>query len=112
MADGKYVTLAEVREMMTAEHMKRGGDLLPSQKAAMAHAEAICPISLEQAQELTQKLVDLLADYDLENESVPVKIVDMLPKYPADVRAIFSKEKVNLDAELTDRILETVAEYL
>ena len=37
-----------------------------------------------------------------------VKIADLLPEYPEDVRAIFSKERVTLDQDQIESILEIV----
>ena len=101
MTDGQYVSLAEVRDMLTAENEKR--ELLPMQKYALAK---------EQADELIAKLLEL--DFVKDNPALAVKIADILPKYPVDVRAICSKERLvrPLDAEMIDQILDTVAPYL
>ena len=58
MTDGQYVSLAEVRDMLTAENEKR--ELLPMQKYALAQATDVCHITKEQADELIAKLLDLL----------------------------------------------------
>ena len=46
------------------------------------------------------------------NEVTSYKIADILPKYPEDVRAIFSKERINLESDDIQKILDIVAEYL
>ena len=53
--DGKIVSLAEVRDMLTAENEKR--ELLPMQKNALSQAE-LCHISKDQADELFGKAAD------------------------------------------------------
>ena len=107
MAEGKYVSVAEVKEMLTAENEKRG-ELIPSLKAAMNTAVDTCPLSKEQADEI-------IADLSLTEDSramIPVKIADTLPKYPVEVRAIFAKERgVTLSPDMIQQILDTVAEY-
>ena len=110
MTDGQYVSLAEVRDMLTAENEKR--ELLPMQKYALAQATDVCHITKEQADELIAKLLEL--DFVKDNPALAVKIADILPKYPVDVRAICSQERLvrPLDAEMIDQILDTVAPYL
>ena len=106
--DGKIVSLAEVRDMLTAENEKR--ELLPMQKNALSQAE-LCHISKDQADELFGKLLEL--DFMKDNEVLAMKIVDILPKYPSDVRALCSKERLPrpLDAEMIDQVLKTVEPY-
>ena len=55
MTDGQYVSLAEVRDMLTAENEKR--ELLPMQKYALAQATDVCHITKEQSDELIAKLL-------------------------------------------------------
>jgi DNA-directed RNA polymerase subunit F len=40
-----------------------------------------------------------------------VKIADILPQYPEEIRLLFSKERVALDEEQVTRILEIVAQH-
>ena len=101
----QYVTLAEVRDMLNAEAEAR--ELLPSQKAAVAHANAVCPLTVEQADELVAKLMEL----DFMTEAVAYKVTDLLPRYSNDVRAIFQKERVNLDADMIQSVLDIVSQY-
>ena len=44
----RYITLAEVRDLLTAENEQR--ELLSVQRAAMEHARAVSPITVEQAE--------------------------------------------------------------
>ncbi len=110
MTDGQYVSLAEVRDMLTAENNKR--ELLPMQKYALAQATDVCYITKEQADEIVSKLLQL--DFLADKPALAVKIADILPKYPADVRALCAKERLvrPLDAEMIDQILDIVAPYL
>lgn len=102
----RYVSLAEVKELLTEEHQKR--DLHTSQKAAMEHAMAISPLKTEQAKALMAEVLGVPGV----TESVAVKIVDLLPQYPEDIRAILSKERVTLDATKTEMVIEIVGKYL
>ena len=105
----KYVTVAEVRELLEAEVDARGGYdfLLASQKSALDHAQKTCHISQEQA----QAIVDEAMQLDFVTEYTAAKIADLLPEYPEDVRAIFSKERVTLTAEQIEEVLEIVRNH-
>ena len=102
----QYVTLAEVRDLLAAEGEKR--ELLTSQKAALDHAQTVCTIPLESAKALIEEVSQL----EEVSDAVAVKIADLLPKYPEDVRAIFSKERIVLDNAKIDEIIDIVAKYL
>lgn len=102
----QYVTLAEVRDMLTAENESR--ELLTTQKAAMEHARTVSPLTVEQA----KALVAEVSEIPEVTESIAVKITDLLPQYSEDVRAIFSKERVSLETATIDKILDMVGKYL
>jgi len=102
----QYVTLAEVRDLLSEEHEKR--DLQNSQKAAMEHARTVSPLSAEDA----KKIVEEIRAVNGVTEYAAVKVADLLPRYPEDVRAIFSKERINAEPKTIDQILEIVGKYL
>ncbi len=107
----QYVTLAEVRDLLVEEQAKRAEldkELSTIQKAAMTHAQTIAKITKEQAKEIVERVSEL----DFVTETTSYKIADILPRYPEDVRAIFSKERINLEPDDIQKILDIVAEYL
>ena len=105
----QYVTLAQVRELLEAEAEIRGYDnLLQSQKAALDHAQTVCSISLEQA----NAIIDEVKQIDIVSDAVALKIADLLPRYPEDVRAIFSKERVTLEPQQIQQILDIVEKHI
>lgn len=105
----QYVTLAEVRELLEAEAEIRGYDnLLQSQKAALDHAQTVCSISLDQA----NAIIDEVKQIDIVTDAVALKIADLLPKYPEDVRAIFSKERVTLEPAQIQQIIDIVEKHI
>ena len=105
----QYVTLAEVRELLEAEAEIRGYDnLLQSQKAALDHAQTVCSISLEQA----NAIIDEVKQIDIVSDAVALKIADLLPRYPEDVRAIFSKERVTLEPAQIQQIIDIVEKHI
>ena len=117
----RYVSLAEVKEILTEANEARGGfvdtedpEYVPSQasaiqRAALLHAQAVCTnLTKEQADELIAKVREL----EFVTETTSYKIADILPKYPEDVRAIFSKERITLEADDIQKVLDIVGEYL
>ena len=105
----QYVTLAEVRDLLEAEAEIRGYDnLLQSQKAALDHSQTVCRISLEQA----NAIIDEVKQIDIVSDAVALKIADLLPQYPEDVRAIFSKERVTLDQAQIQQIIDIVQKHI
>ncbi len=102
----QYVTLAEVRDLLAAESEKR--ELLTSQKAALDHAQTVCSISLESAKAIIEEVSQL----EEVSDAVAVKIADLLPQHKEDVRAIFAKERITLEPEKIDQIIDIVAKYI
>ncbi|MCL1810964.1 MAG: RNA polymerase Rpb4 family protein [Methanomassiliicoccaceae archaeon] len=102
----QYITLAEVRDLLTEENEKR--ELLTSQKHAMEQARAVCSISVDDA----KSIVEEIGAIEGVTEYAAVKIADLLPQYPEDVRAIFSKERLAIEPKTIDQIIEVVGKYL
>ena len=74
----------------------------------MEQARTVSPLTVEQAKALVTEVsaVPGVTDY------TAVKIADLLPKYPEDVRAIFAKERVNVDTVMIKQILDITAKYI
>ena len=113
----RYVTIAEVRELLEEVSESRKGTagllededvLLASQKAALDHAQKVSTISLEDA----NKIIEEVSQIEDVTDAIAVKIADILPKYPEDVRAIFSKERINLSSDKINQIIEIVGKYI
>ena len=102
----RYLTLAEVKQLLLEENEKR--ELNALQKAALNHAEEFVKLSVDD----TKKLVDELLGLDYMDERHAVKIADILPVHPDQVRAIYAKEKIVLPPEQIKEILDIVAKYI
>ena len=116
MSEERYISLAEIKDLLTAESEKRGENGLefnPVQKAALMHAQALVVLDADQTEEIISEVIQL--DF-FQSKSVPeyvaYRVADSLPKYPEEVRAIFSKERIPLENEDIDAIIEIVAKYL
>lgn len=93
---GRYVTLAEVKHSLLLEEKRR--ELLASQRAALDHARTVCALSLESADSIVKEV----KQFDDISDLAAIKIADITPKYPEDVRSIFFKERINLDNKKID----------
>ena len=102
----KYVSLAEIREMLESE--SSGKELGTAQRSALEHSQALTSLSSADITALRAEINAL----SFMTEYAAYKIGDILPKYPEDVRAIFAKERVNLSAEDIKQIIEIVGKYL
>ena len=106
MEETRYVTLAEVRDMLAQENEARGGFIRAAQNYALNHAAAY-PLTKEQETELVGKLMDL----GFVPEAVAFKLADLLPQTSNEVRAVFAKERVTLDKGMIDSVLDLVSQY-
>lgn len=104
----QYITMAEVRDLLVERQEK--GELRDFQKTSLDHAQTVSSLSVDDARALVDELKQF-ADMGI-SESIAMKIADLLPQEPVDIRAILSKERVTLDSETTDKILEIVFNYL
>ena len=74
----------------------------------MSHAQTVTSLTLESTKELIAEVSQL----EEVSDAVAVKIADLLPQYPEDVRAIFSKERIALDNDMIKQITDIVAKYI
>jgi len=100
------VTLAEVKQILTKESKER--ELSPEQKLALENAQRFANIDIDSVKKLRKDLEAL----GFLNEQHIVKIIDLLPQTPDDVRLIFTKERTSLDRKQVEQIIETVQKYL
>ncbi|HXY12798.1 MAG TPA: RNA polymerase Rpb4 family protein [Thermoplasmata archaeon] len=99
------VPLAKVKDLLTEEAARR---TLPREAGlALQHAEQFARLSSEQ----TAKLLAELRALPYVDANIAVKIADVLPQYPEEIRLLFSKERVALDEEQVTKLLEIVAHH-
>ncbi len=99
------IPLSTVKSLLTEEAQKR---TLPREAAlAQGHAESFARLTPEQ----TAKLISELRGLPSIDANLAVKIADVLPQYPEEVRVLFSKERILLDEAQLTRLLELIAQY-
>lgn len=102
----EFLTLAEVRALLEKEKEERG-ELSPEQGYALQHVEAFARLSPRKSRKLVEELLGL----DFMSPFNAVKLADLLPREPEDVRAVFSKERFTLGKEDVERILTIVEKH-
>lgn len=99
------VPLSKVRSLLTEEAGRR---TLPREAMlAQQHGEGFARLTIEE----TQALITELKTLPFVDTSLAVKLADILPQYPEEVRLLFSKERVLLDEAQLTRLLEIIAQY-
>ena len=99
------VSLSVVRQRLTEEAAKR---TLPREATlAQQHAEGFARLAPEKTAELIAKLREL----PYVDAAMAVKLADVLPEWPEEIRLLYSKERVLLDEAQLTRLLEILAEY-
>ncbi len=101
----KYVSLAEVKNLLEKEEKKR--ELSYEQKLALEHAKHFSKLAITKANTMVEELVKL----ERITEPFAYKIADILPKHPEEVRAIFAKERFTLEDDEVKKIIKIVEKY-
>ncbi len=102
-----FLTLSEVKELLQKEKDERG-ELSADQGYALQHAEAFGRLPKKKVLKLVKELLGL----DFVVPLVAVKLADLLPTQPEEVRAVFSKERFTPSKEDVEQILDIVSKYL
>ncbi len=106
MSAGRYVTLAEVKQLLSKEEKNR--ELTQEQKVAYEHAQRFARLDVDSAKKLHKDLTEI----GVGSEQNIVKIIDLLPSVPEDVRLIFSKERLTPEKKQIEQIIEAVRKYM
>jgi DNA-directed RNA polymerase subunit F len=101
----EFLTLAEIKELLTKEQKNR--TLTTEQNYSLEHSTRFAKLSSKDA----KKLVKELEKIEPLNKVQACKIVDLMPKYPEEIKAVFLKERVTIDDETISKILEKVREF-
>lgn len=96
----KYVTLAEVHEIL--QNISKERELNDVQKNALKYAEDFSKIKPQNAKRLKEKLMKI----EIVNEKLAVKLIDIMPKTPDEVRVVFLKDKIIPTPDDIQKILE------
>ncbi len=99
-----YIPLSEAKELLEEESSKR--ELTELQKAALNHASKFSKLHAKEAKELQKELISLGL-----TEQAATKIVDILPSNVDELRTILYPGIQNIDADLANKIMETIGKF-
>ncbi|MCK4266229.1 MAG: RNA polymerase [Thermoplasmata archaeon] len=102
----EHLTLAEIKELLQKEQKIR--ELTMEQKYALEHSEKFAKLKAKEAKKFVKELVKI----EQVTEGIACKLVDLMPRYPEEVRAVFSKERAVTTEETIKEILDQVSKYL
>jgi len=98
----------EIIEKATEKRKKIKEDLSFETRRALEHLNLFSKLSPEKAEKLLQELLEL----GIKKKEIAIKIVDVIPRTPDELRAIYAKERFTLSQEEIEKILETVEKQI
>ena len=90
--EGRLVSLAEVKAMLEKAQADRE-ELTYEQKIALEHARRFARVDPKVAKKVADAIVAAMPGVE---EKFAVRVADLLPQHPDDVRAIFQKSRHDL----------------
>jgi len=105
--EARYVSLAEVKELLSKEAEER--ELRYEQSLALSHAETFVKLSREDTEELIETLMD---DFEFVDEESAFKLADILPEDKDGVRAVFQQHRTTPSDDEAEKIINTIKKYL
>ncbi len=104
--EGRLVTLAEVKTMLEGAAEVRE-DMTYEQKIALEHARRFARLDEKKAQNVVKGVQKIVPEAE---QKYAVRIADLLPVHPDDVRSIFQKARLELSDEQVEKIIDVVDE--
>lgn len=101
----KPVGMPEAKKVMANREKKK--ELSYEQKLALEHLNKFAKLSPADAEKFLEELSQVLR---MSNETM-IKILDLAPKTPDELRMIFAREKFSLKEDEIKKILDIVAKY-
>ncbi|RLI81651.1 RNA polymerase Rpb4 [Archaeoglobales archaeon] len=106
----EYITISEAKEILEeiAKKRQEKADLLYETRRGLRHLRNFAKLQPEKAKELVEELEKLP---QVGRRDLAVKIADIMPDIPDEIRTIFAKERFNITPEQIEEILEVVDKY-
>jgi len=101
-----FVTLPEVKEILEGESKAR--ELSTEQKYSLEHSQRFARLDDKKARKLVAELVSEIEGL---NETIAIKIADLMPKDAEDLRILFAKERAGAQKKDIEKILAIVEKY-
>jgi DNA-directed RNA polymerase subunit F len=105
--EGRLVSLAEVKAMLEKAQKDRA-ELTYEQKIALEHAKRFARVDAKTAKALSAAIVAAMPGLE---EKFALRVADLLPQHPDDVKAIFQKSRHDLSDGDVAKVLAVVDEH-
>ena len=102
----KYLTISEVKNILKKIEKDRN-EISYEQRIALDHANKFAKLPTQKIKELIKELMKL----DYIEESHVYKLIDLLPNTNEDIKTIFAKERINLNDEKINNLLNIINKY-
>ncbi len=104
-----YLTISETKELLEkiVEERRKTAEVGFETRKTLHYLRAVSKLPAEKAREL----VDELEKLPYVTREIAIKLADILPDIPDEVRVIYAKERLTLSAEEIQEILEIVKKY-
>ncbi len=106
----EYITISEAKDILEeiAEKRKERSELLFETRRALLHLRKFSKLPADKARELVEELMKLP---QVGRRDLAVKLVDIMPTVPDEVRTIYAKERYTLTIEQIQEILDVIDRY-
>src|SRR5688572_32933248 len=105
--EGRLVTLAEVKAMLEKAQKDRA-ELTYEQKIALEHAKRFARVDVKVAKAIAKGIQDAMPGVE---EKFALRVADLLPQHPDDVKAIFQKSRHDVSDADVAKALAVVDEH-
>ena len=106
----EYITISEAKEIMEkiAKERQKEAELLFETRRDLKHLRTFAKLPADKAKELVEELMKLP---QVGRKDLAVKLVDIMPRIPDEVRIIYAKERFTITSEQIEEILEILDKY-
>ncbi|MCD6492704.1 MAG: RNA polymerase Rpb4 [Archaeoglobaceae archaeon] len=106
----EFITISEAREIMEeiAKKRRERAELLFETRRALRHLRNFSKLPAEKAKELVEELIKLP---QVQRRDLAVKLADLMPRIPDEVRIVYAKERFTITPEQIEEILEIIDKY-
>jgi DNA-directed RNA polymerase subunit F len=106
----EYITISEAKDILEeiAEKRKERSELLFETRRALLHLRKFSKLPADRARELVEELMKLP---QVGRRDLAVKLVDIMPSVPDEIRTIYAKERYTVTAEQIQEILDVIDKY-
>uniref|UniRef100_A0A7C3YEY7 DNA-directed RNA polymerase subunit Rpo4 n=1 Tax=Geoglobus ahangari TaxID=113653 RepID=A0A7C3YEY7_9EURY len=107
--DFEYLTISEAKEILEniVKERRKVAEVGFETRKTLQYLRTLSKLPAKKARELVEELLEL----PFVSEVIAIKIADILPDIPDEVRLLYAKEGITLSPEEIQTILDIVEKY-